>query len=95
MYEMVSDSFKELNSFITKGHDLRICILDNNNVHFCTQHEKYFPVDKIYGYYDLILVPGWVYAKVNIGVNIFLLSLNSCFIWMKKRITSFWKIITT
>lgn len=64
MYEMVSDSFKELNSFITKGHDLRICILDNNNVQFCTQHEKYFPVDKIYGYYDLILVPGWVYAEI-------------------------------
>lgn len=61
---MHNENFSSFNKFILEKSHLRICILDNNNVQFCIHHEKYFPVDKIYQYYDVILVPGWVYEEI-------------------------------
>jgi len=57
--------FEQLNNFINKHENIRILILDNNNIQFCSHNEDYFPVKDIYNIYDLILIPGWVYAEVS------------------------------
>lgn len=57
-------SFQELDSFLNENNDVRILILDNNNIHFCDIYEENFPVDVIYDKYDLILIPGWVHSEV-------------------------------
>lgn len=58
-------NFKELKDFFDEHSDVRILILDNNNIQFCCHHEKYFPIEEIYKMYDLILIPGWVHAEVS------------------------------
>lgn len=62
-------NFQELNDFLNERSNVRILILDNNNIQFCCQYEEHFPVDEIYQKYDLILVPGWVHAEVSHSEN--------------------------
>src|SRR5437763_8071747 len=64
MFEMYSENFIEFNKFVLERENLRVCILDNNNVQFCMQHKSYFPIDEIYSNYDVILVPGWVHVEI-------------------------------
>jgi hypothetical protein len=62
-------NFQELNDFLNERSNVRILILDNNNIQFCCQYEEHFPVEEIYKQYDLILIPGWVHAEVSHSEN--------------------------
>jgi hypothetical protein len=62
-------NFQELNDFLNERSNVRILILDNNNIQFCCQYEEFFPVEEIYKVYDLILIPGWVHAEVSHSEN--------------------------
>ncbi|MBU8757311.1 hypothetical protein KM927_27975 [Priestia megaterium] len=61
----MSETFTELDNFISAHENVRICILDNNNIQFCMHNKSYFPLEKIYEYYDIILIPGWVHAEIG------------------------------
>jgi len=51
-------NFQVLHDFLNGSSNVRILILDNNNIQFCCQYEEYFPVDEIYQKYDLIEYTG-------------------------------------
>lgn len=61
----MTESFNALHEFIETHNNLRICILDNNNIQFCMHNQRFFPIDKIYEHYDIVLIPGWVHAEVG------------------------------
>lgn len=61
---MYSENFTEFDKLVSQKNNIRICILDNNNVQFCMHHKRHFPIDKIYEYYDVILIPGWVHEEI-------------------------------
>lgn len=61
----MTESFESLHEFIENHNNLRICILDNNNIQFCMHNHSFFPINKIYNHYDVVLLPGWVHAEVG------------------------------
>jgi hypothetical protein len=61
----VTESFNDLHEFIKAHNNIRFCILDNNNIQFCMHNQIFFPIDKIYEHYDIVLIPGWVHAEVG------------------------------
>ncbi|MGD6856381.1 hypothetical protein ACQCVO_15005 [Bacillus infantis] len=58
-------NYRDLDEVINSSSNIRILIIDNNNLEFCSQHEDQFPGDKIFENYDVILVPDWVHAEIS------------------------------
>ncbi|KYH30529.1 hypothetical protein CLTEP_25940 [Clostridium tepidiprofundi DSM 19306] len=56
---------EELKQFISYGGELNICILDNNTIDFLIKIKEIISADKIFGRYNLILIPGWVEEEIN------------------------------
>lgn len=56
--------YEELNEEIQGGNNLRILIIDNNNLEFCIQNETFFPASTIFDNYDIILTPEWVHSEI-------------------------------
>jgi len=56
---------EELKQFISDGEELNICILDNNTIDFLIKIKEIISADKIFGRYNLILIPGWVEEEIN------------------------------
>lgn len=59
----------ELKSILSQQNTLKICILDNGSIEFFTWVKDIIQQDKILGYYDIILIPGWVWAEVSDSGN--------------------------
>jgi hypothetical protein len=59
------ESYKDLAKFLSQKSDVKVCILDNNNIQFCFQNEKFFPIDEIYNAYDIVLLPHWVHNEIS------------------------------
>ncbi|WP_413363441.1 hypothetical protein [Lysinibacillus sp. 3P01SB] len=56
--------YEELNEGIQRGNNLRILIIDNNNLEFCIQNKTFFPANTIFDNYDIILTPEWVHSEI-------------------------------
>ena len=57
-------NYGELTNFFRDKTEVKIIILDNNNIQFCNHYEQYFSLEDSYNNYDIILVPGCVFAEV-------------------------------
>lgn len=62
---MLFDTISSLKSFLHNGSNLKVCILDNNMIEILTRVSSIVKQDCIFGHYDIILVPGWVYEEVQ------------------------------
>lgn len=58
-------SYRDLAGVLHGKTDSKILILDSNNLQFYYQHQSLLPVTHIFDPYDLVLIPGWVYAEFS------------------------------
>lgn len=58
-------SYRDLAGLLQGKTDSKILILDSNNLQFYYQHQMLMPATHIFAPYDLILIPGWVYAEYS------------------------------
>lgn len=50
--------------FLQGRNQLKLCILDNNNLQFCEQNKQYLKSDQLFSYYDAVVIPHWVYLEM-------------------------------
>lgn len=62
---MPIDTISSLKSILHNGSNLKVCILDNNMIEILTRISTIITQDRIFGQYDIILVPRWVYEEVQ------------------------------
>lgn len=51
--------------FIQGKDQLKLCILDNNNLQFCEQNKSYLKPTQLFSFYDAVLIPEWVYLEIE------------------------------
>jgi len=61
---MKGKSINDLKKYLSIGKSLKVCILDNNSIEFLTRVKKSVSPGKIFGQYDIILIPQWVWIEV-------------------------------
>lgn len=57
--------FRDFDEEIKDKENIKILIVDNNNLEFCSQHEEQFPKNEVFENYDAILIPQWVYTEIE------------------------------
>lgn len=60
---MSIETISSLKSFLSTSRNLKVCILDNNMIEVLTRVSSTITQESIFGQYDLILIPKWVYKK--------------------------------
>lgn len=61
---MKGKDYVYLKECLSVGKSLKICILDNNSVEFLNMVCGNISPDKIFSYYDIIIIPQWVWIEV-------------------------------
>ncbi len=51
--------------FIQGKDQLKLCILDNNNLQFCEQNKSYLKPAQLFPFYDAVLIPEWVHLEIK------------------------------
>lgn len=51
--------------FVQGRNQLKLCILDNNNLQFCEQNKSYLKPTQLFSFYDAVLIPKWVYLEIE------------------------------
>lgn len=55
--------YAELSQFFSENRNVKVLILDTNNIQFYYQHQAIFTQMTKFAPYDLVLVPGWVQVE--------------------------------
>lgn len=55
---------QEFLTFLQGKSQLKLCIIDNNNLQFCEQNKNELTPGNIFSYYDAVLIPEWVANEV-------------------------------
>jgi hypothetical protein len=62
---MSIDTISSLKSMLSNDSNIKVCILDNNMIEVLTGISSVITQDLIFGQYDIILIPGWVYEEIQ------------------------------
>lgn len=62
---MSIDTISSLKSTLSNDSSIKVCILDNNMIEVLTRISSTITQDHIFGQYDIILIPRWVYEEIQ------------------------------
>lgn len=55
---------EEFSTFLQGKSQLKLCIIDNNNLQFCEQNNTRLIAENIFSYHDAVLIPEWVAHEI-------------------------------
>lgn len=58
-------NFREVEAIFRASKDIKVLLLDTNNIQFYYLNEKLIPSSSIFGSFDVVLIPGWVHAEYS------------------------------
>lgn len=64
MWQTRNNGMEAFLTFLQGKSQLKLCIIDNNNLQFCEQNNTTLKPENIFSYYDAVLIPEWVAHEI-------------------------------